>query len=115
MEQGSSKTMRKAHPYLHLQRGKSVKWNSRGGPASSSRNYRSMLKGWGPQAIRDPCIHLNIATCKWWLPSISVWKKQHVSNGCKVYLFGGPEKVSAKEERSSAIGAGARILAVYIC
>ena len=28
-------------------------------------------------------IHLNIATCKWWFPFISVWQKQHVSTGCK--------------------------------
>ena len=31
--------------------------------------------------------HLNIATCKWWFPFISVLKKQHVSNGCKMEIF----------------------------
>ena len=35
---------------------------------------------------RDYSIHLNIATCKWWLPLL-VLKKQHVSNGCKMYLL----------------------------
>ena len=36
--------------------------------------------GWGKQG--SGCIHLNIATCKWWFPTLFGWnKKPHVSNG----------------------------------
>ena len=38
-------------------------------------------------------IHLNIATCKWWLPFF-FFGKSHVSNGCKMYLLRGPANVA---------------------
>ena len=32
----------------------------------------------------------NIATCKWCCFTLFWWKKQHVSNGCKMYLLRSP-------------------------
>ena len=41
--------------------------------------------------------HLSIATCKWWFPFILVLKKQHESNGCKVYLLRSPGEEKKNE------------------
>ena len=42
---------------------------------------------------RDPYIlHLNIATCKWWFPTLLWCGKSHVSNGCKMYFVRSPDE-----------------------
>ena len=51
-------------------------------------------RAWDMGEVDQGSLHyLNIATCKWWCPFVLVLKKQHGSNGCKMYLLRSPVDV----------------------